>query len=57
MSDSSSNSQLSLRRKFLNLDKFIDKLEPLDSDSCFGNKFYGNVDEPIEEEEHDGELD
>jgi hypothetical protein len=44
-----------LRRKLLSFDKMLDKSEPLDSESGFGSKFYGNVNETIEEEisDHD----
>lgn len=51
-SDSSSSSQFSLRKRYLNLDlaKMIDKLDPLDYESAVGSKYLGNVDETIEEE-------
>ena len=49
MSDSSSSSQFSLRKRYLNFDK-MDKLEPLDSNSAVGSKYYGNVNDTIEEE-------
>lgn len=61
LSDSSSNSQFSLRRRYMNLDlsKLIDKLEPLDDSSAVASKYYGNVNETIEEEgsDHSDELD
>jgi len=51
-SDSSSSSQFSLRKRYLNLDlaKLIDKLDPLDYISALGSKYLGNVGETIEEE-------
>ena len=57
---SSSSSQFSLRRRYLSLDlsKLIDRLEPND-DSSAGVRYYGNVNETIEEEisDHDDECD
>lgn len=55
LSDSSSSSQFSLQRRYLNLDlsKLIDKLEPLDDSSAVASKYYGNVNETIEEEGSD----
>jgi len=53
MSDSSSNSQFSLRRRHSVLEKLIDKLDHPDSDSFFsnfGSKFNVNVNDTIEEE-------
>jgi hypothetical protein len=52
MSDSSSSSQFSLRKRYLTLDlaKLIDRLEPLDNRSGHNDKYYGNVEETIEEE-------
>jgi hypothetical protein len=53
MSDSSSNSQFSLRRRHSVLEKLIDKLDHPDSDSffsVFGSKFNVNVNDTIEEE-------
>jgi hypothetical protein len=52
LSDSSSNSQFSMRRRYLNLDlsKLIDRLDPTDFDSAFGSKYLSNVGETIEEE-------
>jgi hypothetical protein len=52
LSDSSSNSQFSMRKRYHNLDinKLIDKLDPLDYESAFGSKYLGNVGETIEEE-------
>lgn len=51
-SDSSSSSQFSLRKRYLNLDlaKLIDKLDPTEYESALGSKYLGNVDETIEEE-------
>ena len=61
LSDSSSSSQFSLQRRYLNLDisKLIDKLEPLDDSSAVASKYYGNVNETIEEEgsDHSDEFD
>ena len=57
MSDSSSNSQFSLRKRYLTLDRLIDKLQPLDSNSVTGSKYYGNVNETIEEELSDPDED
>ena len=52
---------LSLQRRYLNLDisKLIDRLEPFDDSSHKGSKYYGNVNETIEEEisDHDDEAD
>jgi hypothetical protein len=52
LSDSSSSSQFSLRKRYLNIDlaKLIDKLDPLDYESALGSKYLGNVGETIEEE-------
>lgn len=53
ISDSSSNSQFSLRREKHPLRKLIDKMDSLDSDSVvsvFGSKLYEDVNETIEEE-------
>ena len=52
LSDSSSSSQFSLRKRYLSLDlsKLIDRLDPTDFDSAFGSKYLGNVGETIEEE-------
>ena len=53
LSDSSSSSQFSLQRRYLNIDlsKLIDKLEPSDELSAVASKhYYGNVNETIEEE-------
>ena len=53
VSDSSSNSQISLRREKHPLRKLIDKMDSLDSDSVFsvfGSKLYEDVNETIEEE-------
>lgn len=51
-SDSSSSSQFSLRKRYLNRDitKLIDKLDPIDYESAMGSKYLGNVGETIEEE-------
>ena len=63
LSDCSSNSsQFSLQRRYLSLDlsKLIDKLEPADDSSAAQHsKYYGNVNETIEEEisDHDDEVD
>lgn len=61
-SDCSSNSsQFSLQRRYLNLDlqKMIDRLEIMDDSSAMHSKYYGNVNETIEEEisDHDDEFD
>ena len=55
LSDSSSSSQFSMRRRYLNvaLSKLSDKLEPLDDSSAVASKYYGNVNETIEEEHSD----
>lgn len=52
MSDSSGSSQFSLRKRYLSLDlaRLIDKLEPLENRSGQNDKYYGNVEETIEEE-------
>jgi hypothetical protein len=52
MSDSSSSSHFSLRKRYLSLDlaKLVDKLEPLENQSGGNSKHYGNVRETIEEE-------
>jgi hypothetical protein len=49
MSDSSSSSQFSLRKRYLTLDlaKLIDRLEPLENRSGHNDKYYGNVEETI----------
>lgn len=62
LSDSSSSSQFSLQRRYLNLDlsKLIDKLEPLDdSQSAVASKYQTNVNETIDEEgsDHSEDLD
>ena len=62
LSDCSSNSsQFSLQRRYLSLDlsKLIDRLEPMDDSSAVHSKYYGNVNETIEEEisDHDDEVD
>ena len=62
LSDSSSSSQFSLQRRYLNMDlsKLIDKLEPSDELSAMASKhYYGNVNETIEEEiaDDDEEID
>ena len=63
LSDTSSNSsQFSLRKRYLSLDlqKLIDKLEPMDDSSAVHSKYYqANVNETIEEEisDHDEEFD
>mmetsp|Transcript_19981 Transcript_19981/g.26980 ORF Transcript_19981/g.26980 Transcript_19981/m.26980 type:complete len:154 (-) Transcript_19981:1146-1607(-) len=62
LSDCSSNSsQFSLRKRYLSLDlqKLIDKMEPMDDSSAVHSKYYGNVNETIEEEisDHDEEYD
>ena len=62
LSDCSSNSsQFSLQRRYLSLDlaKLIDRLEPMDDSSAVHSKYYGNVNETIEEEisDHDEEFD
>lgn len=62
LSDCSSNSsQFSLKKRYLSLDlsKLIDKLEPMDDSSAVHSKYYGNVNETIEEEisDHDDECD
>lgn len=62
LSDCSSNSsQFSLQRRYLSLDlsKLIDRLEPMDDSSAVHSKYYGNVNETIEEEisDHDDECD
>ena len=58
---SSSSSQFSLQRRYLSLDlsKLIDRLEPMDDSSAMHSKYYGNVNETIEEEisDHDDEFD
>lgn len=58
---SSSSSQFSLRRRYLSLDlcKLIDRLDPMDDTSNNLSKYYGNVNETIEEEisDHDDECD
>ena len=58
---SSSSSQFSLRRRYLSLDlsKLIDRLDPMDDTSNNHSRFYGNVNETIEEEisDHDDECD
>jgi len=43
----------------LDLQKLIDKLEPMDDSSAVHSKYYGNVNETIEEEisDHDDEYD
>ena len=50
-----------MQRRYLNLDlsKLVDKLEPLDYESAGLSKYYGNVNETIEEEhsDHDEEFD
>ena len=61
LSDCSSNSsQFSLKKRYLSLDlqKLIDRLEPADDSSAVQSKFYGNVNETIEEEisDHDDEC-
>jgi hypothetical protein len=38
-----------LRKRYLYSEK-LDKLEPLDSNSAVGSKYYGNVNDTIEEE-------
>lgn len=52
---------LSLQRRYLNMDlsKLIDRLEPLEDSSQMGSKYYGKVNETIEEEisDHDDEFD
>ena len=63
LSDCSSNSsQFSLQRRYLSLDlsKLVDRLEPMmDDSSAVHSKYYGNVNETIEEEisDHDDECD
>ena len=65
MSDSSNSSMLSLQRRYLNLNltKIIDRYEPLDDSSQKasqkGSKYYGNLNETIEEEisDHDDDMD
>lgn len=58
---SSSSSQFSLQRRYLRLDltKLIDRLEPNDDSSAGQVRYYGNVNETIEEEisDHDDECD
>ena len=59
LSDSSSSSQFSLQRRYLNMDlsKLVDKLEPSDEHSAMASKhYYGNVNETIEEEIADDEM-
>jgi hypothetical protein len=58
LSDSSSSSMLSLKRKYLNFNigKLMDKLEPTEELSQVGSKYYQhNVNEPIEEEISDSD--
>jgi hypothetical protein len=63
LSDCSSNSSaFSLQRRYLSLDlsKLIDRLEPMmDDSSAVHSKYYGNVNETIEEEmsDHDDGCD
>ena len=56
LSDNSSSSTFSLKRKKMSFDlsKLIDRFEPSHDDSSFMfSKYYGNVNDPIEEEEDD----
>lgn len=56
LSDNSSSSTFSLKRKKMSFDlsRLIDKLEPSADDSSYmQSKYYGNVNDPIEEEEED----
>lgn len=60
LSDASSSSTFSLKRKKMSFDlsKLIDRLEPSIDDSSSlmqYSKYYGNVNDPIEEEEDDRE--
>ena len=56
LSDNSSSSTFSLRKKKMSFDlsKLIDRLEPFIEDGSYlCGKYYGNVNETIEEEEDD----